>query len=83
MQRNSGKWTWEVDGRVCMRSLLLPKVFLQDSLENVAPQDQPKAVGNSYILDPGWGAEREYGKTIIEVNGDLGENFVMTGPPVH
>jgi hypothetical protein len=75
-QRISGTWHW-TEGKVCLNAFLVPQMLMRGLLQSVPPEQRPKAVGLSYQLDQCAGAEREYGKTILEINPDSSENFVM------
>jgi hypothetical protein len=74
-QRNEGKWQWR-DGHVCFTALLVPKPLMKDLIQNVRPEDQPSIVGEAYRVDRCVPAQKEYGKTILEMNPDEPENFV-------
>jgi hypothetical protein len=78
-QRSSGKWYWsegtDGTGRVCFESVLEPVRFKKDLY--AASGRSPTMIGRTYQLDDCLPAEKEYGKTILEINPDSEENFVM------
>jgi hypothetical protein len=82
-QRASGTWHW-TEGKVCLKAFLVPQMLMSGLLQSVPREQWPKAVGPSYQLDQCAGAEMEYGKTILEINPDSSENFVMIkASPAH
>jgi len=75
-QRTSGAWH-STEDKVCFDAFLVPQMLRRGLLQSLPPQRQPKTVGPSYQVDQCVGAGIEYGKTILEINPDSSENFVM------
>jgi hypothetical protein len=76
-QRNSDKWHWKAEyGYVCFNAFLLPRSFKSDVYEGSHPLPKPTVVGDAYTEDRCMGAGKVYGKTILEIDPDGGQNFV-------
>lgn len=65
------------DDRICFHSFLMPKMLLSEQFQTAPLEARPKILGPSYQLDQCAAPEILYGKTILEINPDSSENFVM------